>query len=295
LFHSRPIYGHIRFSYYGMTDTRLSPKKDDNALALLYDETRMARRFYLFENLTLPSLIAQTDKGFKTIIMSSDVMPDPFKERLSTIAARLPGAEVIFSSQRTGDRAFRKPMLESLGPKSTGTAVHFRLDDDDALAASYIARLRRLSHTLPTTTHITFPYGIMLFPKKANVAEGTSILHRQMLQSPGLARVNGPGFAKNPFEMQHGSVWERWPLVSDPSFPAYIRTFHYENDTSAKQDKWLDKLRTERNNRRRSSRHAKAVERVLSLHYPFITQVQLDGLVTRSATIASMADLDPLT
>ena len=51
VFDHRPIYGHIRFSFYGFTDTRLKPDPDDKALAELYDETRMARRFFLFENL----------------------------------------------------------------------------------------------------------------------------------------------------------------------------------------------------------------------------------------------------
>lgn len=76
MFGQRPIYGHIRFSFYGITDTRAKPDEDGTVLAQLYDETRMARRFFLFENLTLPSLIHQTDRDFRTVIMSSSVMPD---------------------------------------------------------------------------------------------------------------------------------------------------------------------------------------------------------------------------
>ncbi|HLQ19156.1 MAG TPA: glycosyltransferase, partial [Tabrizicola sp.] len=67
MFEDRQIYGHIRFSFYGFTDTREHPDEDGAALARLYDETRMARRFFLFENLTLPSLINQTDPGFTTV------------------------------------------------------------------------------------------------------------------------------------------------------------------------------------------------------------------------------------
>ena len=53
MFDTRPIYGHIRFSFYGVTDTRAKPDSDGSTLARLYDETRMARRFFLFENITL--------------------------------------------------------------------------------------------------------------------------------------------------------------------------------------------------------------------------------------------------
>mgnify|MGYP003461815161 CR=1 FL=1 len=115
MFDQRPIYGHIRFSFYGVTDTRLKPDADGTALARLYDETRMARRFFLFENLTLPSLLAQTDRDFRTVIMSSTVMPDRFKDRLSALAARLPGSMVEYSPYETGDKAFRKIMAQAAG------------------------------------------------------------------------------------------------------------------------------------------------------------------------------------
>ena len=292
MFDHRPIYGHIRFSFYGSTDTRLRPTDDGTALARLYDEARMARRFFLFEALTLPSLLAQTDRGFRTIIMSSDVMPDRFKDRLSRLAARLPGAELIFSDHGRGDRAFAGAMNASLGPNRTGTAVHFRLDDDDALATTYVARLRQVSQTLPPSTHITFPSGLMLFPKDDTTPEGASMLHTHFLPSPGLATVNGPAFNKNPFQMMHGNVWTRWPLVSDPTFPAYIRAHHFENDTVARQDKVLSTLRRERQSRR-APRHAAVVEAVLAEHFPFIDRTGLDALIGKLAAISTLADLAP--
>ncbi|MBA3910037.1 MAG: hypothetical protein C0524_09140 [Rhodobacter sp.] len=88
VFDDRSIIGHIRFSYYGYTDTFLKPDADDAALARLYDETRMARRFFLFERLTLPSLRAQTDQNFHILIMSSDAMPEVYKERLRQVTAK---------------------------------------------------------------------------------------------------------------------------------------------------------------------------------------------------------------
>ena len=155
MFDTRPIYGHIRFSFYGVTDTRAKPDSDGSTLARLYDETRMARRFFLFENITLPSLVNQTDRDFRTVIMSSTVMPDPYKERLTALARRLPGAVVEFSPYTRGDRAFQKFMVEASGYKGRGQSVHFRLDDDDAVSVNYIARLREISRVLSPSTHIT--------------------------------------------------------------------------------------------------------------------------------------------
>ena len=53
--------------------------------------------------------------------MSSEVMPDPYKQRLTAIAARLPGAMVEFSPHQRGDLAFQKFMIEAAGYKGRGT------------------------------------------------------------------------------------------------------------------------------------------------------------------------------
>lgn len=293
MFDCRPIYGHIRFSFYGVSDTRLKPTADGAALAKLYDETRMARRFFLFEELTLPSLIAQTDRDFRTVIMSSDVMPDRYKERLVSIATRLPGSVVDFSPFRNSDRAFRKYITEAAGLRGRETSVHFRLDDDDALAASYIARLRQLTHGLPPSTHITFPSGIFLFPQRSETPVGVSMPHQRFLTAIGLATVNGNNFHKNPFQMMHANVWTRWPVVSDPSFTSHIRTQHFENDTMASQDRILSALQRERASRR-SARYVNVVERELALNFPFLDRETLDGLIARCAAITSMDDLPPM-
>jgi hypothetical protein len=293
VFDRRPIYGHIRFSYYGVTDTRLKPTADGEALARLYDDRRMARRFFLFENLTLPSLIAQTDKDFTTVILSSDVMPDRYKERLSALAARLPGAIVEYSASRRGDLALQKFMTRAAEPKSRGSSVHFRLDDDDALAFTYIERLRMLTQTVSPSTHLSFPSGIMLFPAKPTAPLGTSMLHQRFLTAIGLATVNGGSFHKNPFQMMHSNVWTRWPLVSDPSFPAFIRTQHFENDTAAKQDRIIADMQRERGSRR-AARHAAEVDSALAAQFPFIDRERLDALIGECEAIQGMDALPPL-
>lgn len=225
--------------------------------------------------------------------MSSDVMPDRFKERLVVLAARLPGAVVEFSASRRGDLAFQKFIADSLAPRMRGTAVHFRLDDDDALAVSYIARLRQISQTLPPSTHISFPSGIMLFPSGRDEPSGGSMPHQRFLTAIGLATVNSAKFTKNPFQMMHSNVWTRWPVVSDPSFPAFIRTQHFANDTAEKQDRIISALQRERFSRR-AGRHIAAVETALASHFPFITRERLDGLLGESLKIQGMADLPPV-
>ncbi len=294
MFETRAIYGHIRFSFYGLTDTRTQPDPDGVALARLYDETRMARRFFMFENLTLPSLINQTDHDFRTVIMSSTVMPDRYKDRLNAMAAKLPGAVVEYSHHERGDLAFHKYMVEASGYKGRANSVHFRLDDDDAVSVNFIARLREVTRILSPSTHVTFPTGIFVFPASATEAIGVSMVQQRFLTAIGLATVNGPSFTKNPFQMMHGNVWTRWPVVSDPSFCANIRSQHFENDSGALQDRILGALQKERNSRR-GRRHASAVDRRLSETFPWIDRETLDGLIGRCDAVKSMADLPPVT
>jgi hypothetical protein len=294
VFEQRAIYGHIRFSFYGHTDTRSRPDEDGSALARLYEETRMARRFFLFENLTLPSLIAQTDRDFRTVIMSSEVMPDRYKERLTAIASKLPGSVVEYSHHKRGDKAFHKFMVEASGHKGRAHSVHFRLDDDDAVSVNFISRLREISRVLSPSTHITFPTGIFVFPTSRTEPVGVSMIQQRLLTAIGLATVNGGGFQKNPFQMMHGNVWTRWPVVSDPSFAAHIRSQHFENDTVANQERILGALQRERNSRR-GRRHAAAVERRLAETFPWIDRATLDGLIGRCEAVRTMADLPPLT
>lgn len=293
MFEDRQIYGHIRFSFYGTTDTRSKPDEDGTALARLYDETRMARRFFLFENLTLPSLLHQTDRSFRTVILSSSVMPDRFKDRLTAVAARLPGAVVEFSDHRRGDLALLKFIVEAGGFKGRATSIHFRLDDDDAVSVQYIDRLRRVSRTLSPSTHITFPTGIFLFPATPDAPTGVSMVQQRFLTAIGLATVNGGSFQKNPYQMMHGNVWTRWPVVSDPGFFSHIRTQHFDNDTASQQDRIIGQLQRERSSRR-GRRHAADVDRALASGFPWIDRATLDGLLARCDAVQSMADLPPV-
>jgi len=290
MFDRRPIVGHIRFSFYGITDTRTKPDETGEALARLYDETRMARRFHLFEALTLPSLRAQTDQDFRVVVMASDVMPDRFKDRLRAVTADLPDAVVDFSPYRRGDKAFRSHMAASFGPGQLGAAIHFRLDDDDALAATYVARLRQTAQSLPPSTHVTFPRGLILFPAQPDRPDGAVMPELRFLTAIGLAVVCSGTYPKNPFQMMHGNVWTRWPVVSDPRFHACIRAQHFENDTLVRQDRILADLRRERFSRR-AARHAANVDSALAEGFAFIDQTRLCALLAENAAIRSLADL----
>ena len=288
----RPVVGHIRFSFYGLTDTRLRPDPDGAALARLYDETRIARRFHLFETLTLPSLRAQTDRNFSLVVLSSDLMHDRFKDRLVRLMQPFPRAVVDFSAEREGRLALKPHMERFAAASPTGMALHFRLDDDDAVASTYVRRLRLFSAGRRPGTHVTFPTGILLFPAAAGSGLGLAKVIRVFLTGAGLAVISGPKHPKKPFEMQHLRVWQTAPVASDPEIPAYIRSFHFDNDTVLRHNRILRQMREDCTGPEAAT-FAAEVDRALARGFPFIDRARLTGLVGELAAIRSLDDLPP--
>lgn len=136
----------IRFSFIGHSDwmrwrkTGHGSTDPEAVAAALYTEDRMARRFWSFEQLTLPSLMHQTDKDFLTVFLTSPEMPQHHLQRLQALIAPLDGASVLISDAPSVEAALIEP-LEAFNA-TTNHLVQLRLDDDDALSVNFIARLR---------------------------------------------------------------------------------------------------------------------------------------------------------
>lgn len=222
------IYGHCRFSYLGQTDTGRAVRSEEDAQALLWNPERMAVRFHLLENLMLPSLRAQTDQDFQMILLTSERMPDIYQERLDAAVAGSPNLRV-FRTNNTDVRVALRPIMLEANDDCTKPAVHFRLDDDDALCATYIEKLRACSSGLRPTTMITFPKGVMGY------TDDPVARHREFDKHAiaiGLALVYEPTRLRTPFQIQHLAYAREHPVYCDPTFPAYHYTRHSTNNTN---------------------------------------------------------------
>ena len=98
---------------------------------------------------------------------------------------------------------------------------------------------------------------------------------------------------RNPFSMAHRQVWRDWPVLSDPTFPAYIRTLHFNNDTAARHNLILHGSRVARMGIEGPALQAKVAE-ALQDEFPFLDLATLDATLQSVAGINSMADLPPL-
>lgn len=221
------VFGHCRFSWFGISDTGRELTSVDDAAARLWHPLRMAIRFHLFEGLMLPSLAVQTDSDFRLLVTCSPEMPQTFQTRLDALAVRYPFIQLNRTYRRYYHLAARRFMRDSTDNK-TRPAVHFRLDDDDAVPCDYIARLRRDATRVDVGGIICYPRGIVGFLDGAHAKHGyrTIPYHAQ-----GIARVAGPGMLESPIQMQHRAAGNNLPSFVDPTFIGFHFTKHGVNNT----------------------------------------------------------------
>ena len=222
------IWGHCRFSYFGFSDTGREIGTLDSAFAKLWHPVRMAVRFHLMETILLPALRAQTDPDFSFVITTSQVMPDLYHERLAQITADIPQVTILRSAFTDLSKAL-KPAMRHASADYTEPAVHFRVDDDDAVSADYVARLRKASAKVDPGGMITFPTGVVGFLDNGAARHAMFYKHSIAI---GLALVATAKSPRQPFRIQHVRHSASVPSYTDPTFPAYHYTLHSVNNTA---------------------------------------------------------------
>ena len=235
------IFGYMRFSYLGRSDARFSRSTDDleERKRVLYAPERLKERFYFFEKICLPSLRWQTDKDFRFAIFTSPQMPRKYRKRLEKLVRNVPQVEVVYSKAPHINDAI-DPWIKKQKAVHDRRTLHFRLDDDDALSADFIATLRRHMPGVPDHGIISRPAGLFLMDS----AEGPQLLAKfEPYIAIGFAVVNPPGTIRSPYNLNHAKYFRQVPALSLPGPFAYIHTAHAQSDTIAAQERKLRNAR----------------------------------------------------
>lgn len=222
------IFGHCRFSYFGLTDTGRAIRTLDDAARLLWNPTRMAVRMHLFEQILLPSLRNQTDPNFVFVMIVSNEMPAAYHKRLLALVADVPAIRVLSTSD-TDLGGVLRPVVAEASLDHTAPAIHFRMDDDDALCISYIARLRGAARRVDPGGMISFSGGVLGF---LDGEEARHCSHIHPYVAIGLAVVNPAMSRMHPYRMRHARYANVVPSYMDPTFTAFHYTLHSTNNTS---------------------------------------------------------------
>lgn len=236
------IVGIMRFSLL-LTQSNFFPtlvnETYEERAAKIFDNDRLRRRFEVFEDICLPSLVGQEDQDFNMILVTSQAMPVWALERLEEILKDHPNIYArAYRPKASIRRLIRRAAFEMLDQNAEVIAT-FQLDDDDALAHDYIARLR--SYILPEHAGkaITFAPGFELA-----LANDRPQLRRDKLikASAGLASIHKGGVQKVQDIKTiysyggHRKVDQVAPLIVDRDEAMYLQTANGFNVSGRKDD-----------------------------------------------------------
>jgi Putative rhamnosyl transferase len=229
------IIGLVRFSYPATDGFSRLASAPATHRAELYSDDRMALRFRLFTRLTLPSLIAQTDRDFTLGVLIGSDLPDVHAVRLQTALASCPLAQMIVLPPHrhfAATQAAFALLADGAATHSTG----FRLDDDDAIDRSFIARLRQRAAILlalqGADTPVVFGCNRGLQVTLDPAGNRVELVTEKLPIGIGLAMVAPKGSSESIFRRNHRLVPQFYSTFTDAVTPAFIRTVHTGNDST---------------------------------------------------------------
>lgn len=227
--------GLVRFSvvttdYFSETHGSLDALK-----AHLFSPARLALRFNTFETLCLPSLIRQSDRDFRLVVLTSKDLPAEARARLDALIAPHDNIDLIAAAPDAHYQIIKRAYASAHDPKATHRLL-FRLDDDDALSLDYIARLKAIATPLcdlqpHRPTAIGFQRGFYI----EMTGQGGNTVFDATERAPlscGTALLKPADYERNPYRYNHRALGQHYSLYSDISAPVFLRTIHGDNKSS---------------------------------------------------------------
>lgn len=233
---AQQIIGLVRFSYPALSGFTVKPDDMDRLERDLYSPARLEARFHLFERLTIPSLVAQSDGDFTLGVLVGQDLPKWARERLEAALAPLRDARVIalppLNHYPATQRAFSRLLLDE-----ATHLISFRLDDDDAMDREHVARLRGWSQGLQGLlgTGATFCMGSNrgFFLSLDPAGNAVFDVIEKLPLGIGLAMTSPVETRENIFRRNHRLLPQFYTTFTEAETPAFIRTVHAGNDSAA--------------------------------------------------------------
>lgn len=231
------VIGICRFSYPALGGFKRMHASLPERAAYLYDPARLALRFAHFEALTLPSIAAQSDGDFTFLVVVGADLPAPWRARLDDLVADVPQIRVVAMAPMRHRVAMQRAIRAALGTDASGS-IQFRLDDDDAVATDFVARLRgvaRASRALRRgMARVAVEYSRGYAVRLSARGIGAEAVQTQFWAC-GLAVLFPAGDAMTVMNFGHHKLHHAMPTLIDPTVAMYLRALHADNDSGAAQ------------------------------------------------------------
>lgn len=210
----------------------------------LYDPRRISAHRRLFENLTVPSIVAQANAGFHDRlalhVVSSTHLPASEKDHLNRILSPYSWAKVVYISEDE-QLPFKSLRDDYLSSKVQGEAcyAHCRLDDDDAISVDFLARLQEYVRDDYMKHAVSFGMGVNAYYNTITNEIERICQYYEPKTSAGLAHIgkystsgqncsNAMAFGLG----NHTKADQKFPVILDSRVPSFIRTTYSGQDTS---------------------------------------------------------------
>lgn len=227
------VIGICRFSYPGIGGFQVEHATLEERIAYLYAPDRMQARFRMFETITLPGLRAQTDPDFTFLIVIGDTFPDPHLERLSALVRDLP--QVVVRRHPPGrHRTVMQAAINSVRKCDAAPCLQFRMDDDDAVAVTFVERLRAAAREIGPDlgghrhVAIDFDRGFVVSPGPDGISAAPS---RTPLTTAALALMLAPSVRLSVMNFAHNKLAEHMPVISISDTDMFVRGHNEHNDS----------------------------------------------------------------
>jgi len=243
----------VRYSVWtlaGRTSWRIGRNPDPRAYReALFHPDRLGAHAFLFERLTLPSILSQTrppaEDWFRLVVFTSTELPQPNRVNLEAMLAPHPWARLVpmapdepYDLCRTVSGIAGEFAAGSDQPFVFATA---RMDDDDALSRSFFELLEPHCVTGNVGTIVSLARGywaefdsrnrsltrfaVSIRPK---IAAGLAMIHRfdplsGMLEPAATRCIYDAG--------SHTFVDRKYPVIVDTTQPAFLRTRYEASDS----------------------------------------------------------------
>lgn len=230
------VIGLCRFSYPALGGFQIEHETPEERAAFLYSPARMDERFGTFEALTLPSLKAQSDPDFTLAIVVGEAMPADLLARLLDMVETMPQAVVIPRAPGR-HRQVMRDVIHQLRHDSPLPSLQFRMDDDDAVALTFVQRLREAARDLGPMLDKHRYIGIDF--NQGHIARiGLDGIHAkpvfEPLWTPALGMAVAPSASRSIMNFSHAKLTRLMPVVSLPGVDMFVRGHNDFNDSRQK-------------------------------------------------------------
>lgn len=230
------LLGLCRFSHLGTPAFQQEHASLAERRAFLYDPARLERRWFWFENVALPALVAQTDPDFTLVVMTGPDLPEPYLGNLRELAEIMPQMRLeLMGPMETHLQACMAAIRPHVDP-AADVVGHFRHDDDDAVSVNYIALARSdFAFAEPLfrragRVSIDYSRGLVLKADATGLRVRPRIIHNA---TAALTIYLKPDADRCAIHYPHWKLALSMPGLVLASQPQFVRVLHRDNDSGA--------------------------------------------------------------